>query len=224
MIADETFDEKINYEVAANYWSQIPATVDGMLVGFGYITKADIEGSEKFLKDLFKAEASLERERALDCGAGIGRITKNLLVKFFDKVDLVEQDQKFIQEAEKSIGTHENVGEFFNTGLQNLEFAHKYDVIWCQWVLGHLPESDLIKFFKNCVGHLKPNGVIVVKENLTSKGGVELDEQDSSVTRSYSVMQDLFKAADLKCIKEWKQNNFPKFLYPVMMFALRPAT
>ncbi|RZF44393.1 hypothetical protein LSTR_LSTR017250, partial [Laodelphax striatellus] len=94
------------------------------------------------------SESSLNRERALDCGAGIGRITKNLLVKFFNKVDLVEQDQKFIQEAEKSIGAHENVGEFFNTGLQNLELVHKYDVIWCQWVLGYLTDDDLIKFFK----------------------------------------------------------------------------
>ena len=30
---------------------------------------------------------------------------------------------------------------------------------------------------------LKANGVIVVKENLTSSGDIELDEQDSSVTR-----------------------------------------
>lgn len=27
----------------------------------------------------------------------------------------------------------------------------KYDVIWCQWVLGYIRDDDLIEFLKNCV-------------------------------------------------------------------------
>ena len=35
----------------------------------------------------------------LDCGAGIGRITKNLLLPLFDVVDMVEQNAGFLEKA-----------------------------------------------------------------------------------------------------------------------------
>jgi hypothetical protein len=61
-----------------------------------------------------------------------------------------------------------------------------------------------------------------VKENLTSSDKVEIDKEDSSVTRPISLLQALLKRAGLHCIKEQKQNNFPKGLYTVKMFALVP--
>ena len=42
------------YKDAVDYWSNIPPTVDGMLGGFGFISDVDIQGSENFLKSLFK--------------------------------------------------------------------------------------------------------------------------------------------------------------------------
>lgn len=41
------------YTDAAKYWENIPATVDGMLGGFGFISDTDIDGSDEFLKALF---------------------------------------------------------------------------------------------------------------------------------------------------------------------------
>ena len=35
----------------------------------------------------------------LDCGAGIGRVTKNLLLPLFDTVDMVEQNPEFLEKA-----------------------------------------------------------------------------------------------------------------------------
>lgn len=37
--------------------------------------------------------------RALDCGAGIGRVTSTVLLPLFDRVDLVEPVQKFVDMA-----------------------------------------------------------------------------------------------------------------------------
>ncbi|XP_075211899.1 N-terminal methyltransferase [Lycorma delicatula] len=219
-----TNSEKVpNYERAAKYWSKIPATVDGMLVGFGFVSDVDIKGSDKFLKSLFQMQFPPGKERALDCGAGIGRISKNLLTKHFNIVDLVEQNRTFIEEAKSYIGQNERIGNFYNIGLQNFKPSVQYDVIWSQWVLGHLRDEDLIEFLIKCRDHLMPGGVIVVKENLTSSDSIEMDEEDSSVTRPYSLMQKLFTAAGLTCICETKQKNFPKFLYRVDMFALRPT-
>ena len=63
-------------------------TVDGMLGGFAKISPTDIEGSSKLLKQILKSEGGPGAEIALDCGAGIGRITKHLLTKHFQTVDL----------------------------------------------------------------------------------------------------------------------------------------
>ena len=37
--------------------------------------------------------------RALDCGAGVGRVTQEILIKFFDFIDLIEPAKNFIEEA-----------------------------------------------------------------------------------------------------------------------------
>lgn len=212
------------YTDAVKYWDKIPATVDGMLGGFGFTSQTDIQGSKAFLNGLFKLTNPPQNTHCLDCGAGIGRVTKNLLVNYFKKVDLVEQNPKFLDVAKKDLEAHsEKIGEFYPLGLQvfcpTLNF---YDVIWTQWVLSHLSDEDLIKFLKNCVNGLNENGVIVVKENVCSLDKIDIDTEDSSVTRPYAELQNIFKKAGLVCIKEVKQNGMPRGLYPIYMFALRP--
>lgn len=99
------------------YWQGVPATVDGVLGGFGKGTlpRVDALGSRTFLAQVLPrlsavapssapegAEAWLKsrieerggegraRTRALDCGAGIGRVTRDALSKLVDVVHLVE--------------------------------------------------------------------------------------------------------------------------------------
>lgn len=71
---------------------------------------------------------------------------------------------------------------------------------------------------------LKPNGVIVVKDNITSSEDADKDETDSSVTRPFSQFKKIFQRANLQCSKQMKQNHFPKGLYTVYMFVLKPIT
>ena len=61
----------------------------------------------------------------------------------------------------------------------------------------------------------------MVKENVTSSGEVESDDEDSSVTRPPELLRRIFVHANLELYKELKQNKFPKELYEVHMFALR---
>ena len=61
----------------------------------------------------------------------------------------------------------------------------------------------------------------MVKENLTSGDEVEIDEEDSSVTRPEELVKKLFHRAGLKIISELKQQKMPKGLYPVKMFVLQ---
>lgn len=69
---------------------------------------------------------------------------------------------------------------------------------------------------------MNKNGVIVVKENVSSMDTKDIDTEDSSVTRPYMELTSIFKEAGLVCIKEVKQNGMPRGLYPIYMFALRP--
>ena len=88
-------------------------------------------------------------------------------------------------------------------------------------MLGHLTDDHFVEFFRRCVQGLDTNGVIVVKENLTSGDDVEVDEEDSSVTRPEELVKKLFHRAGLKIITELKQQKMPKGLYPVKMFVLQ---
>lgn len=49
-------------------WESIEANDDGMLGGFSYISRVDIQGSKNFLGKLGLKGKALDR--AVDCGAG----------------------------------------------------------------------------------------------------------------------------------------------------------
>ncbi|XP_012279661.1 N-terminal Xaa-Pro-Lys N-methyltransferase 1-A [Orussus abietinus] len=213
------------YTDSAEYWKKIPPTINGMLGGFGFITKTDIEGSALFLNSLLELPNPPARKYALDCGAGIGRISKSLLTKYFTNVDLVEQNPRFLQEARVLMQIcSSRLGILYPLGLQDFTpDVAKYDVIWCQWVLGYLQNDDLVNFFKRCLAGLKPNGLLVIKENVTTSSNIEVDTKDSSITRPLDNYRHIFEKAGFTCIKEQQQTRLPRGLYPVYMFALRPV-
>lgn len=69
---------------------------------------------------------------------------------------------------------------------------------------------------------LRENGVIVVKENHASGNKRDFDTEDHSWTRIKSEFVDLFDKANLEIVLEKKQKNFPKGMYDVFMYALKP--
>ncbi|PIK47973.1 putative N-terminal Xaa-Pro-Lys N-methyltransferase 1-like [Apostichopus japonicus] len=164
----------------------------------------------------------VQSRKALDCGAGIGRITKHLLLPLFETVDLVEQDKDFLEAAPKYIGpSAKRVGRYINEGLQSFTPQPKeYDVIWIQWVLGQLTDEHVVNFLKRCVTGLADDGMIFIKENI-SKEGLVFDDEDSSVTRSPTELKALIQTAGLKILKVEKQKKFPVGLFKVEMYAMR---
>jgi len=174
---------------------------------------------------------SSRRTRALDVGAGIGRVTADVLLHLVSDVVLVEPVTAFVQEAlaharasaldkntslkvswpgladqTKSVVILQDTLQNFRPLAPHRSLFHDrigylpprptddigmgYDVIWCQWCLGHLTNSDLVEFLKRCHKALNkhPRSLIVVKENICSEDEDDLaaevfDEQDSSLTR-----------------------------------------
>ncbi|KAL6198535.1 hypothetical protein ACLB2K_028324 [Fragaria x ananassa] len=148
------------YREGVGYWEGVEASTDGVLGGFGHVSEADIRDSEAFLNGLLSevlpnAANGQRLLVALDCGSGIGRITKNLLIRYFNEVDLLEPVTHFLETARESLAPENlmvsdmhKATNFFCLPLQ--EFtpeAGRYDIIWVQWCIGHLTDDDFVSFF-----------------------------------------------------------------------------
>lgn len=89
----------------------------------------------------------------------------------------------------------------------NYEIDMGFDVIWCQWCLGHLSDPDLVAFFRRSRAALREKergkSLIVVKENLCQDlddgtACTLFDEQDSSLTRLVNSEQYGVYAEDIR--------------------------
>ena len=169
------------YGDALKYWDNeenCPPTIDGVLGGFGNVSPIDISGSRTFLQEINELELKEatnnedQREpdetRVIDIGAGIGRITKELLLPLYNYVDLLEYSPRLINSVEGYIANKSDYERVtcFCQGMQewNPPSSH-YDVIWIQWCIGHLHDIDFIDFVQKCIKALKPNGFVVIKDN-----------------------------------------------------------
>ncbi len=227
-------DSRISHSDALTYWNSISPTVDGMLGGYPQVSRIDLRGSANFLAKLRRqfpgSGESHEEEplgRGVDCGAGIGRVTAGFLSKVCKVVDIVEPVEKFATEAGKTVQMAGNgpMGAVYVMGLEDWKPAeNQYDLIWNQWCLGHLTDSQLKIHLGRCREALTPQGWIVVKENMSSnRDGTDIfDIVDSSVTRTDQKFKRIIQEAGLVLVKTELQTGFPKLLYPVRFYALRP--
>jgi protein N-terminal methyltransferase len=218
------------YASAHEYWddeANCPLTDDGVLGGFAHVSGVDIRESRRFLNHVRDSvRPDWVCHAAADCGAGIGRVSKLLLLPMFEHVDLVEQSPRLLRGVTQYLGADETlrarVRNLYCMGLQHFEpKPSSYDLIWMQWVLVHLTDVDLVRYLRRCKKALAPNGFIVIKENIfQTDEPYDLDRQDSSITRSAVYYKSLFRQAGLTLIAERRQRHFPEELYPVKMYAL----
>ncbi|XP_062816009.1 N-terminal Xaa-Pro-Lys N-methyltransferase 1 [Anolis carolinensis] len=223
MAKEAVEDESEFYSKAERYWKAVPATVDGMLGGYGHISSLDIASSRAFLLRFLKeGPTRTGTSLALDCGAGIGRISKRLLLPLFRAVDLVDVTEGFLDQARAFLGEDaRRVRNFFCCGLQDFSpEPGAYDLIWIQWVIGHLTDEHLTAFLKRCRQGLRPNGLIVIKDNMAQEG-VVLDDVDSSVCRGLDVVLGLVRRAGLRLLAQEQQQGFPDEIYHVHTLAMR---
>lgn len=231
-LEDEDPNALINYNDAISYWLSVPASVNGVLGGFGEQTpvpKADIMGSATFLRKLqTRMEFPAGEKLTIDMGAGIGRITRDFLWKISDRCDLLEPVAPFVAQMEAElaqVAQAGKLGDIYPIGMQ--EWAcdpakvGKYWLVWCQWCVGQLPDDELVNFWVRCKEALAPNGTLLVKENIAPVQDI-YDGTDLSVTRTDAKFRELFERAGYKLIASDVQKGMPKELYPVRMYCLKP--
>ena len=205
------------------YENNCDTTVDGVLGGIGHISGKDLDGSRAFLNTLELPSIDGKPSVACECGAGIGRVTKGLLLDFADRSDLVESSSRLLFSAPDYIGDRRSHKcRFYCNELQNWQpGANKYSVIWIQWALCYLTDFDIVRFLRRCSEGLVDGGWIILKENACSEEAFVVDVDDASITRSLEYWLDLIAKSGLQVKRlEW-QNDFPDDIFPVPMIALQ---
>lgn len=250
---DNDSKELVWYKKSETYWSSQEPTVRGMLGGLEIVHEADIKSSHGFLDMLAKIDGlSIDRGYALDVGAGIGRITRELLLPRFDVVDMLEQNEAYLAESVHYLSSSPVdssktgvVHRRIPCGMQQFcpeesvtgqSYRTRYNIIWIQWCIIYLTDDDLVRFIHVCFQCLVAGGVVCVKDNIAPLGpnGFVLDRNDSSIMRSDRYMKNLFARAGARIVGEQLQPHFPQNMYPVKTWALvcasadatsgRPAT
>lgn len=233
MWASEANEEHDWYTHSSRYWQSQEASVNGMLGGMDELDQRDIAASTKFLDRFFSRTPKPENAVALDVGAGIGRVTKSLLLPRFTIVDMLEQNGEYLEESKSFVrppDASRAVHHRIACGMQDfssksagdhISLIGRYFVIWIQWCIIYLTDDDLVNFLRECTHCLAPNGFICIKDNLTRSGFI-VDNEDSSISRSDRYLKSLFDKAGLDVVREEKQTDFPRDIFPVKMYALRP--
>lgn len=227
-------DANINHAASIDYWSSLPSTSSnmlGMLGKYPWYTRIELQGSKNFLSKVRRLVPALpptgKFSLGVDCGAGVGRVTEGFLRHVCSVVDAVEPVEKFTRVLNDSQLKKDGVvGDIYTVGLENWFPEKKYDLIWTQWCVGHLTDAQLIAYVERCRESLTRNGIMVVKENLSTDPLEQdmYDDLDSSVTRTDAKFRQIFEAAGMDVIKSEIQTGFPKNfnLLPVKSYALRP--
>lgn len=142
---------KPDFLSGVSYWNNTDATVDGVLGGYGTtsVPRLDAAASRMLILSILPQISTIipphhsrnhnqhstsprRSFRALDCGAGIGRISSNVLLPLFNRVDIVEPVEKFLKAAEtagksgrdgwKAVKEGESTGKGARMWLAGLQF------------------------------------------------------------------------------------------------------
>lgn len=93
-------------------------------------------------------------------------------------------------------------------------------ILYPSFSSGHLTDKDLMNFLIHCKKSLRPNGVIIIKDNM-ARQGCKLDPIDSSISRHLDIMRSIITKAGLEVLAVEKQDGFPDSIMPVWMIAMK---
>ena len=154
-------------------------------------------------------------------GVGLGGGGGRVLRGRFERVELVEQCRAFVERAAEEMPEVKGVCQ----GLQEWRPEEgAYDVLWVQWVTGHLRDEDFGPFLERMAKGLAERGALVIKDNTAAGEQFVMDCTDHSLTRTLKHYKAIFKAAKastgLELVECILQEGFPEGVFPVYSFVL----
>lgn len=162
--------------------------------------------SASFLNGLIQRRRLCIRA-ALDGGAGVGRVTKYVLLKRAGHVTLLEPDVAISKQSRRYLGKKRAAScDFLIARLE--DYAPQpgtFDLVWVQWVLQYLIDADAVRALRQLATGLTATGCIVLKENRPYLPGTDHSQfvmdtpggenKRFDITRSDAHHQALFRLA-----------------------------
>mmetsp|Transcript_46998 Transcript_46998/g.147238 ORF Transcript_46998/g.147238 Transcript_46998/m.147238 type:complete len:285 (-) Transcript_46998:52-906(-) len=157
------------YEANREWW----------VTGYGGTTDSeamvgDDDGEEDCIESLRFLDRMLEKhpgktlETAIDAGAGVGRVTRAVLLRRCKRVMLIEGDSQWSKQSKMYLGKKRAMRcEFKCARLDDLSPlpSNSADLVWIQWTLQYLTDQDVIKCLESLSKGLRRHGFLIVKEN-----------------------------------------------------------
>ena len=174
---------------------------------------------------------------ALDLGAGVGRVTKHVLLRRCERVLLVEANGRWLKQARRYLGNkRQQRCAFVNARAEEYapSASERHDLVWIQWTLQYLVDADVVSALRGLARHaLTPTGLLVLKENRpcpkTGSGATSEDtfrvDLPSGAHKRYDVTRPdehhkwLFRCAGLEVV-----HDETCLRGEVTAWALRPLT
>lgn len=220
------------YELTKDYWNKSESNSKGMLGGNTKVNSIDISFSMNLLED-YISKKFFKPSSVLEIGAGIGRVTKNLLINYFTDITLVEQSKPFIDKAKETLEKSKSesvkinyIAEPMQSIFENEHFfgensEPRFSAIWIQWCIENLDDDDLTKLLTKCKQLLLPKGMIFIKENVVEDNEeVKINDIDFSRVRNDKLYKEIFKAAGLRLFKHIRHPDWPEDLMSVSFYVL----
>jgi protein N-terminal methyltransferase len=176
------------------------------------LRKNDEKSSRNLIKILNSDLKILKTCSVLELAAGMGRVTKKVLLQKFERIDVLEPDEKLAAEIEK-INTKKIKNIYVKKG-QDFEFKDSYyDVIWGQWFLENMSDVDNLKFLIKARDHLNDGGKIVLKENIYKEDIVQITFPEGQRIRPLKVYLLFFRLVGLRPVYIKLSDDYPVSSY-----------
>lgn len=160
------------YECVAAYWDQggYGGDTDAACMIGDATSNADLAASLAWLDSVLARRGTCQRRhRALDAGAGVGRVAKGALLKRFEHVTLMEPCDAWRDKSHAFLGKKGEKRCAFVAGRLEAPPADllgdPFDVVWVQWALQYLTDADVVASLRRLGALLAPGGALLVTEN-----------------------------------------------------------
>ena len=153
----------------------------------------------KFIEEKF-VPLIKETDYLCDVGCASGRFTFEF-AKYCNKVDAYDMSKKMIDTA-NNLAKENNISNinFYQGTCEDMKYQDQYDKIALMGVLTCIPEDENVeKIITSIFNALKPNGYLILKENLN-----ETDD-------NYYFLGSIFKMLDYKMIARSKKKYLEFF-------------
>ena len=206
---DQAANHEAYYEANAAWWDADGyggSTDEEAMIGDGGSSE-DLEHSLRLLDQVRAMHPAAQGGCALDAGAGVGRVTKHVLLRRYERVTLLEPCERWLKQARRYLGNKRAQRCAFVSGrLENYAPSNiSFDLIWIQWALQYLIDAHVVDALRRLAARLAPHGVMVLKENrpLAGDGAFHVDVPHGphgryDVTRPDAHHRWLFRCAHLE--------------------------